>query len=198
MIRRASRGFTLIELLVVVIIMAVMAGVAVPAYSRLAAKTRFDSIVSDVQDLFGYAREQAVSKDTIVTVTYNAQGEAFTVTPAGNIPPTDLPTVESNSANAQAGNSQQAHPTNQGAPARVVQLPPGYSVGFTAEADSSDPVPSDAPQLGTGANTVRFHGDGTSDGADVTLTCRDGDAVLKLSPATGRLTLVDPNRRRMN
>lgn len=190
MTRRHLRCFTLIELLVVVIIIAVMAGVAVPAYSRLAAKTRFDSVVSEVQDLFGYAREQAVSKDTVVTLTYDAQGEVFMVNAVPSVPMLDLPTSEiGEMRNGTTSNNA----TIQSSVTRMVQLPVGYVVNFKTEGDMSDSSRAGGQQLGTGINAVHFHGDGTSDGAELMLMSRDGDTDLKLSPATGRLKLVDPN-----
>jgi prepilin-type N-terminal cleavage/methylation domain-containing protein len=191
MTRQPSRGFTLIELLVVIIIMAVMAGVAVPAYSRLAATTRFDGVVTDVQDLFAYAREQAVSKDTIVTVTYSAQADAFVVTSVSTGPTTDLPAAETGGAKGETANLSMS----AGAPMRTVQLPPGYSVNFSAEADMTDPSQSIGQNPGASPNSARFHGDGTSDVADLKLASIDGTIALHLSPATGRLKPVDAGGR---
>jgi prepilin-type N-terminal cleavage/methylation domain-containing protein len=180
------RAFTLIEILVVVIIIAVMAGVVVPAYSRMSTKIKFDGVVGDVKDILRYARAQAVERDTTVTVSYDPQSGTFAARALPTLPATDLPVALSSEANVDSDPS----PLAAEAP-RTVSLDRGYSVGsFSLDTGNANPG-------STGQRAIRFRGDGTSDAAEITLIATSGDAaVLRLMPATGSVVVKDPNAER--
>jgi len=178
------RGFTLIEMIVVVIIVAVMASVLVPAYSKFYARQRFDSSVQDVQGAFAYARELSLQLDAPVTLNFDPQSETFAVDGSQLAPPVDQPSnfpdVTSNNATLS-----QTH---------VVPLDPGVRiVGFSTTDDSLDSVsgPNAQPTAGggRGATSVHFRPDGTSDGAELTVVDPvNGYSVhLTLQPATSRM-----------
>ena len=79
--RRASAGFTLIEMLVVIIIMAVMAGMVIPAHARFLAKERFDQAVEQTLSMLASARQQALNTGEDVQVTPDLQNGAWVVQP---------------------------------------------------------------------------------------------------------------------
>jgi prepilin-type N-terminal cleavage/methylation domain-containing protein len=167
----SQRAFTLIEVLVVIIIIAVMVAVVVPSYTGLYARARFDSATKEVQDVFAYARERAVSTDTTVTLAFDQSNETFVVHTDPAPPISDAPVALQ--TDAGAGTAQE--------PPHIVSLSDEFRVAsFQAGGQAIGP-----PQ-------VRFRGDGTSDQAEMLLVNRDGrSAHLVLWPATGRMTQED-------
>jgi prepilin-type N-terminal cleavage/methylation domain-containing protein len=184
--RCLARGFTLIELLVVIIIIAVVSSILVPNYTRMSAKMQFDGTASEVEDLFSYAHEQAITSDTTVSLSYDAQREVFTVTSMPVPAAKDLPVAMTNNEN---------HQSNQPVPTRMVALNSTYGVRqFSIGSGNGLTGQSGGSMLQGGAGpTVHFHGDGTCDGAELILFSRhDGyTADLRIMPANGRLVRAD-------
>ncbi len=176
--RRCVPGFTLIELLVVIIIIAVVAGILVPSYGKLQAHMAFDGVVADIQDIFAFAREQAISRDTTVTVSYDPQSEMFLAAAMPPPPSSDLP-----AAMATDMNSQQI-PTELD---RAIHLGSDYMIrAFTIGSNSTGSAG------GSNSRTLRFRSDGTCDGAQLTVVSRDGYvANMVVMPATGQLVRVE-------
>ena len=162
-------GFTLIELLVLIVIIAVMSSTIVPAYSRYLAHARFDGQVRSIQEIAAYAHEQAVATDSTVTMTYDPQSATFTVvTPP--VSHSDLPT-------ALAGVDSSLNDISY--PPRRLQISPEYALRQSAGDSRS----------GSSTN-IRFRGDGTCDGAMITLSSASGyTAQLTLQASTSRLLL---------
>lgn len=176
------RAFTLIELMVVILMIAVMAGVVVPAYSRYYARAQFESTARQVQDIFAFAREQAIVRDTTVTVSYDPQSHAFLAQVTASQPQTDLPvslagTVNPDGSSARGGETQKSY-----------RLNPDVNVGaFSVSSSSNNGAGSG------GGNQLHFLSDGTVEGATLAITSTDGSAAqYQLWPATGRLTRMDP------
>jgi len=189
-----KRGFTLIELLIVILIIAIMAAVVVPSYVRFLGHARFRSKVRQVQDLFAYAREQALLLDAPVTLSYNKQSESFTVTLPTPPKQIDEPAALSGSEAGESSASQ----NGSAQPPRTVQLDPNqnisqYSLSASplATASPNATVPGVNSSSGnSGPNDLHFQGDGTVEGLNMAITQADGaHAQLVLSPATARLTL---------
>lgn len=180
---RLRRAFTLVELMVVILMIAVMAGVVVPAYNHYFAKAQFEGTARQVQDIFAFAREQAILRDTTVTVSYDPQNHAFLAQVAPSQPQTDLPVALANTVNpdgtaTQSGETQKAFQLNS-------------EVNVASFSVSSNPNATTAPS-GNG-NQLHFLADGTVEGAMLALTSADGyTAQYQLWPATGRLTRLDP------
>lgn len=179
-------GFTLIEMVVVIIIAAVMAAVVVPAYNHFYIRQRFDSSLQDVEAVFAYAKELAISQDAPVTLMFDPQRETFTVNASSQKPPIDQPSafpdVQSNNETLS-----QTH---------VVPLENGIRItGFSTTDDSLDSVsgPNAQPVAGggRGATSVHFRPDGTSDGATLTVIdpINNYSAHLTLQPGTARLVV---------
>jgi prepilin-type N-terminal cleavage/methylation domain-containing protein len=181
-----KRAFTLIELLIVIIIIAVMAAVVIPSYIRYLSHVRFQGKVREVQDIFGYAREQAVALNTTVTLHFDQQLECFTaeVTPPSpiNDEPTSFVSAESSDTS-----------TTQSAPApRTVQLDPSESVGefSISGALAGTSSSTTAPSSPTSPTDLHFLEDGTVEGMTMTVSNSEGAyASFTLWPSTSRLTM---------
>jgi prepilin-type N-terminal cleavage/methylation domain-containing protein len=181
---RLRRAFTLIELMVVILMIAVMAGIVVPAYSRFNAKAGFENTARQVQDIFAFAREQAILHDTTVTVTYDPQNHAFLAQVAPAQPQSDMPVALSGSVNSD-GVATQAGETQ-----KRFQMDPDVAVGSFSV--SSNPSAAPGSSSSPGGNQLHFLSDGTVEGATLALTSADGyTAQYQLWPATGRLSRMD-------
>jgi len=182
------RAFTLIELMVVILMIAVMASVVVPAYNHFFAKAQFEQAARQVQDIFAFAREQAILRNTTVTVTYDSGSHAFTAQVA---PPsqtqTDMPVALANTVNpdgtaVQSGETQKAAQLNS-------------DVNVTSFTVSNNPTQTSASAGPGGGNQLHFLPDGTVEGATLGLISASGySADYQLWPATGRLTRMDPTQ----
>ena len=73
---RYSPAFTLIELTVIIALMAVLASVLTPAYSRSYQHSRFMGTVNDIADLLADARDRAIANDAEVRVTFSGDPAA--------------------------------------------------------------------------------------------------------------------------
>ena len=178
----SRRAFTLIELLIVILLIALMAAVVVPRYATSFKHMQFKSQVSEIQDLFAWAREQAISKDTTVTVSYDPQAALFSATVTA--PPT---TTDQPAAFASTDNPDYAQATS--IPPRTVQLPARFAANLQSGGDAS--TSGATPGGGQGmANEFHFRSDGTVEGGQIMLADTDaGDrAMLRLWPNTGRVT----------
>ena len=177
------RAFTLIELMVVILLIAVMAGIVIPAYSRFYARSNFENTARQVQDIFSFAREQAIVRDTTVTVTYEAQNHAFVAQVAPPHPQTDMPvalasTVNPDGTTGQGGEMQKSY-----------RLDTDVNIGSFSVSSAAG-----APGMASGGTGSQLHflSDGTVEGATVAITSTEGYAAqFQLWPATGRLTRMD-------
>jgi prepilin-type N-terminal cleavage/methylation domain-containing protein len=182
--RRRDRAFTLIELLIVIIIIAVMASAVVPAWAKFWARTQFDAMTREVQDVFAYAREQAITNDTPSTVRFDPQSETLTVTITQPPPVTDQPAAFGATDNPAAAQAS-AEPY-------VVPLGTDFAIAeFNVNGNNGS---GNNLALGgsRGATELQFRGDGTTDGAQITLVGASGYvAHLVVWPGTGRVTVED-------
>jgi prepilin-type N-terminal cleavage/methylation domain-containing protein len=180
------RAFTLIELMVVILMIAVMAGVVVPAYNHFFAKAQFEASARQVQDIFAFAREQAIDRSTTVTVTYDPQNHAFVAQTAPPAPQTDVPVALANTINPDGT------PAQSGETQKMARL--DGNVNVTAFSVSTNPnITAIGVASGPGnGNQLHFLPDGTVEGATLALASGDGyTAQFQLWPATGRLTRMD-------
>lgn len=172
--RRMPGAFTLIELLVVILIIAVMSAVVIPAFAGYLEKSRFDAEIRRLQDYFALAREKAVKCDTNVALHFDHGIHQFSIAVDPLPPATDMPTA------MLTGGGADVSPNQETAPYR---LGDDYQVEDFSVSSGNGPA-------GTTQTDVRFHGDGTSDGADLEVVSRQGyTAHLTLSPMNGRLAL---------
>ena len=174
MSRNRQHAFTLIELLVVILILAVMAAVMVPAYSGFYEKARFDAEVRRIQDYFALAREKAVKGDTTVTLHFERGIHEFSIAIDPPPPRNDMPTALLTASGTDLSPSQEVAPFHISDEHQVEN--------FTVSGASG---PSAITKM-----DVQFRGDGTSDGAQISLLSRQGfTAHLTLAPMNGRLAL---------
>ncbi len=68
--RATPRGFTLIELLVVILVLALIATLAAPSFTRFMAKKRVEGITSELVTDLQYARSEAVQRNVKVRITF--------------------------------------------------------------------------------------------------------------------------------
>lgn len=90
------KGFTLIELMVIIAIVAITAAIAVPNFTNLIRNNQVQAKADELSSLIQYARSEAVTKRTDVTVEAKPADKKWVVT-AGT---TELRSLDYNPAQA--------------------------------------------------------------------------------------------------
>lgn len=75
---RKQRGFTLIEMLVVVVLLAILAAMAYPAYQTTIANNRVKAAQAEITKALSYARSEAISRNRAVGVCPKSASNADT------------------------------------------------------------------------------------------------------------------------
>src|SRR5689334_14601840 len=151
-----------------------MSSVIVPAYARFWERTRFESTLRALQDVFAYAREQAIVNETTAAVVYDPQNAQLSVTFAPVPPQLDQPLALRPNGNADAT-------------VPVATMPPPLNFHVGGEFALTQFT------TGTGAGTtLHFRSDGTCEGGEAVLVSATGYAAhLVILPTTGRVTVDD-------
>lgn len=71
---RTSSGFTLIELVIVVVVVAILAALAFPSYAYVVRSNRVAGQVNDLLTAVSFARNEAVTRGTRITLCASADG----------------------------------------------------------------------------------------------------------------------------
>lgn len=64
-----SPGFTLVELMVTIAILGILATLATPMFGSLIQKNRVDAVSAELTHLLQYARSEAITRGTAVTIS---------------------------------------------------------------------------------------------------------------------------------
>ncbi|HSV72234.1 MAG TPA: type II secretion system protein [Chthonomonadales bacterium] len=171
-----ARGFTLVELITIIVIMMVVASITVPAWARFHDRVVFERVVARVAAEVNAARESALREGAGSSVRYDAQSNALVVTTSGHVEDTDAPVAlqELDDARRPAGE-------------RAMGLLEDVAIAeFTSYAGiDGSPVSPEA-----GADTLRFHDDGSSDGGEILVVSATGRmARIAVLPTTGRVVV---------
>lgn len=73
-----SRGFTLIELMITLLVAGILLGVGVPSFRRMMAVNRVTTQANDLVGAIRYARSEAITRNTNVTLCRAATGASTT------------------------------------------------------------------------------------------------------------------------
>jgi prepilin-type N-terminal cleavage/methylation domain-containing protein len=174
--RRRRNGFTLIEMVVMIMIIAILSSVAVPAYHRFRMKTRFDESVQKTVSLLAWARAAAIESNADAVVRFDHTSGAFMVAVEANPPTDDAPAA-----------LQDAEHAPQPPQPRMEALGEDVAV---AQFSVNQVQPGMNAQ--NGIQEMRFHEDGSADGAHIALVSAGGyRAFLQVLPMTGRTVVSD-------
>lgn len=75
--RRPQAGFTLLEVLIVTLILAIMAGVAVPRFGRTFSHLQLQLFATDVAKLLTYASKRAVARGETLYIHFDVAGRRY-------------------------------------------------------------------------------------------------------------------------
>ncbi len=160
----------------VVLIIAIVAGILVPAYNRFYAHYRFGNMVEKVETIMEWTHRKAIQLDAPLTLQFNGQQEVFEVQLPAPLPAQDEP-VALQASDAQAQQSVEV--------TRTLHISGNYKV-MNFQLDGS---PSNS-----GLISLTFHGDGTATGATFQIVSKTGETeTLSLSPTTGEVRVEQNN-----
>ena len=80
---RKHDGFTILEVLMVLVIMGILTTIAVPAFRGIAQGSHVISGVNDLVSSFNYARNEAITRATVVTVCKSNDALTCDTSPLG-------------------------------------------------------------------------------------------------------------------
>jgi prepilin-type N-terminal cleavage/methylation domain-containing protein len=158
---RKQRAFTLIEIMIVVAIIGLIAAMGGPALNKAFQKEGMRKAVSDIQDVFFSAREQAILHNTKVAVIFYPRENRFGVEGTAAEGHGDTSTV----INVHSGKTM------------VASLPEGVHLSMF-EIFRQDYSQSDWAR-------IFFNPDGTSDEAILVLMSKGQSEKITLEYATG-------------
>jgi prepilin-type N-terminal cleavage/methylation domain-containing protein len=176
-------GFTLIEMLVIIIIIAVMSSLIVPEYRHFADHQSYLSSEALVRDALLQAREMAIDRDTTVTLSYNSGANAITLSADAVTTPTDAPSsVSSDNTATQQANSA-ANPQDQ-----TIPLGGDIAIAGMKTSQQAAGIPNSSQQGQSTATQIQFRGDGTCDGATLTVISPLGYSTQVMLSRAGQVT----------
>lgn len=174
---RRARGFTLIEMIVLIVIIAIVSSIAVPAYHRLYARSKFDSAVENVSDLLAWAHDRAVQSGGRTVVRFDAQ--SGTLAAVAESPPASASEPAALERSTESAAQQMDRSTS---------LPEDVVIR-EFQVMSATPNPTGQQQV---SGEIAFAADGSADGAQIGMLSADGyAALLEVVPTTGRVVVTD-------
>jgi len=74
-----QEGFTLAEILITVAVIAIISAIAIPTYSRYSLNTDLKAAARNIQADFLDLRERAISENTKYQITFDQNGNSYTI-----------------------------------------------------------------------------------------------------------------------
>jgi type II secretion system protein H len=184
-IERLSGGFSLIELMVVVVLMAVMTALIIPEMRGTFEEALLRANARKMVSACNLAYARSISLNKTISVRVNPKGSGYLVEAE---PGTQ--DIEDNAA--PAGDS----PESKGDLDSRVTVKIRRVTPSPAEPGGEEPPPAEEETGKT--DVIRFHPNGTADAAEIVLRDRQGfELLLRVSPATGRVNILDPPKARL-
>ncbi|MBN2381996.1 GspH/FimT family pseudopilin [bacterium] len=177
-----SRGFTLIEILVVITIMVLALSITIPAIWTGLSKTRLNAYVRELSATLRFARSQAVTTKSRVSVTLNLDQNSYTL----REPVSEKQRLaDDQGVRSEEGDGPEVEPEPIGIDfwqERSETLPYDI-VGFRQEADK--------PVVQSGTISINFYPLGNSDGGEVIIQGNRPNFyyLIIIEQITGRVTI---------
>jgi len=147
---KSKKGFTLVELIVVIAILAIIAGMAIPAYSNYIKKAQDTAILTELDAIqtAAQAANATFGRIEIISVSADGNGQGTTISVCGS------PVTDENGDPVLDENGKQKY-----------ELAPSFNSDFCMFYNNAEPVSADSVGVFALKKPLKFNGTSFADGA---------------------------------